>query len=212
MGDNPQRSQYRTAAGFRNLAARSARGPGATSGHLLRTPRMSSSTRGALDRMETLGRGATRSVRPRLPRDPPLQVVTPSGYLGSARSVGPGQRIVTGPNGTRILVDGDRARNDDELEWIPERRRQAFHGPVQEDTLWAEFKKLRMKFEVRCKFEFCQDRCQSGLEEIWQNNLVVYGKLTRRMICNVCENKYWIFSWGGVFYGKISPLISLPSF
>ena len=140
-----------------------------------------------------------------------LQTVNPSGFIsGTARDVGPGQRVVTGPNGTRILVAGSRPRNaPGELEWTPERRRRAFHGPVQEATLWEEFKKLRMQFQVRCKYEYCQSRCVNGLEEIWQNNLVVYGKLTRRMICNVCENKYWIFSWGGNFYGESGLLFSL---
>ena len=103
-----------------------------------------------------------------------------TGEAKMVRDVGPDQRVVTGPAGTKILVAGAGARP---RIWYPENRFRRLHGPEEEEILWEEYKRLRMDFDVECKFKYCNSRIVH-LEEVWQNNLTVYGKFIYSFFSN----------------------------
>ena len=54
--------------------------------------------------------------------------------------------------------------------------------------MWMDFKRLKMTFVVRCKYQICS--ILSGpLQELWQNNLVLRGIVMRRMQCMHCRSR-----------------------
>ena len=54
--------------------------------------------------------------------------------------------------------------------------------------MWMDFKRLRMTFVVRCKYQICS--ILSGpLQDVWQNNIVIRGVIMRRMQCMNCRSR-----------------------
>ena len=162
------------------------------------------------------GSGIT-GYSPALGTDNPFVTPEKPATAKKHRDVGDDQRVVTGPAGTKILVAGGPPRP---RIWYPEDRVKKLHGPEEEERLWVEFLRMRMTFDVECKFPFCNSRIVH-LEEVWQNNLVVYGehslffspaspfhfplisgRLIRRMVCPICDTRYLILAFGGSLYDR----------